>query len=196
MIKDQLLFLSRVQGVKGSLAVDSNGRMVESSWQGDVERAAAEQVAVLVSLTFHGINAEGGEAQEIYYTFENGRVVIKKLPKGSLILLCSHEVNMMFLKEAIKRCEAEIIEGLKEDEPVVLLRKTCIELLGDQATKPLEMLAVTGSSSKELHRTCKEIEDFTRLLIDEKKADQIARRMRDILRKQVIDNMTNQGEEL
>lgn len=193
-MRDQFVYLERVHGVKGVFVADAEGKLIESSWDAQEDRTAAERVALMVSLALQGIQSEGGEASQIYLTYENGRVVVSELSEGYLVVLCMLEANMLLLGEAVKRCAKEIEGYLQEKEPVERLRKVCIELLGDQATKPLEMLASTEPTSKALHRTCKEIEDYTRILIDAKKADQIAKKMREVLKNQVFNNMKDKGE--
>ncbi len=53
--------------------------------------------------------------------------------------------------------------------------------LGDHAAQALEILAAAGSKPKELLRATSDIERMTRLFINKKKADEIGRRMRDII---------------
>lgn len=188
-MKDQLAYLERVQGVKGAFVADVEGRLIESSWDSEEDRAVAERVVLMVSLALQGIQAEGGEAREIYLTYEKGRVVVNKLSAGNLVLLCASEVNMMLLKEAVKHCCAEIDKYVKETKPIELLRDVCIELLGDKAGKPLEMLASAKPTLKELRRTCKEIENFTKLLINREKAEQLTREL-----SKVLDEIEKKGE--
>lgn len=193
-MKDQLDYLKRTHGVKGAFVADAEGKIMESSWEGGDENAGAEQVSGLVSLALQGIEAEGGDAREIYLTYESGRVAVRKFSSGNLVLLCASEVNMFLLQEAVKRCVAEIEKFLQEDKPVERLQKICVELLGKQSDKPLEILASAKPTSKGLHQACKEIEEYARFFIDEKRAEQVAARMREVLRKLVADNMKNKGE--
>lgn len=73
--------------------------------------------------------------------------------------------------------------------PIDHLKKICVEMLGDYAEKPLLMLSATKNTSQELFQTCKEIENFTRLLVDTHKADELARYMREVLRKEVLGRL-------
>jgi len=188
-VKEQLAYLARVQGVEGVFVAERDGKVIETSWEAPEDRQAAERVALMVSLTFQGIETEGGRADEIYLTYENGRVVLKKLTDGNLVLLCAPDVNVLLLKEAVKRCVPKIEEYLKQGAPLERLRRICIELLGDQASKPLEMLASSKPTVKELRRTCKEIENFTKVLINRGKAEQLAREL-----SKVLDEMEKKGE--
>jgi|GEM_PF-5563416 len=71
------------------------------------------------------------------------------------------------------------------------LREICIDVLGEQAERPLKMLSETKNNSHEILQTCKQIEDYTRELIDTRKASEIAQMMRRILMNEVIRKMDN-----
>lgn len=73
------------------------------------------------------------------------------------------------------------------------LRGICAELLGEQATTPLNMLNASFTSTRDLLVTCRKIESFTRLLVDTKIAEELGRRMRKVLRKLVYSRMNSKG---
>ncbi len=191
-MKARLEYLKRTHGVKGAFLANPEGGLIESFQDGSVEDVSVEQVLDLVSLALRGIDAEGGDAEEIYLTYEKGRVGVWKLTSGFLLLLCTPDVNMFLLQEAVKRCIAGIDNFLqKEEEPVERLQKICVEILGEQSEKPLEILAAAKSTSRDLHKACKEIEEYASFFIDGKRAKQLAAKMRVVLKKQVVDNMKN-----
>ena len=56
------------------------------------------------------------------------------------------------------------------------------EVLGRQATRPLEMLQQAGDSPAGLAKAAKEIERFTRLFVDKGKAAELQRRLQIVLK--------------
>ena len=98
-----------IPGVMGGMISDEQGNMLAHSFPSFFDEDALRSVAALLADNIVGLEDATGGVRCLDMRYELGRVIIKPLPKVSLLLLCQPTVNInllfISLNVAIKKLE-------------------------------------------------------------------------------------------
>ncbi|NLI98552.1 roadblock/LC7 domain-containing protein [bacterium] len=107
-MKELLVSLHSVSGVEGTMLCDYDGNVVCHTFSDSVDEDAVSRIAYAFSL---GIQGKWGKPQAIYGTFADGRIAVRIIEKGFLIVIGKITMKQLLLKaaldRAISRMEAE-----------------------------------------------------------------------------------------
>ncbi|HEX9399583.1 MAG TPA: roadblock/LC7 domain-containing protein [Anaeromyxobacter sp.] len=185
--------LAAVPGVVGSLVFDEHGDVVASAFPPVFDPAGLRALA-------RGLCADGyyqewmaGENGALELRYADGHVLVRTVDHSWLLVLSTAQANpqllSMSLTQVVRRLRvpgaptsaAAPPAAAPEPAPLELLREIVTAELGAHAPQALELLAKAGSKPRDLVRAAEEVEKLTRLFISRKKADEIGRRMRELL---------------
>ncbi len=179
-----LLQLGGVPGVVGSMMFDPSGSMLASAFPPVFDANALQDLATQLSADGYFQEWIAGEQSALDLRYADGHVVVRPLAGSWLLVLCTAEANAqllsMSLTQVVRRLGAAQASA-KAPDPLDRLRAVVSAELGGHAPQALEILAVAGTSRKQLIRATEEVEKMTRLFISKKKAEEIAKKMREIL---------------
>ncbi len=179
-----LLQLGGVPGVVGSMVFEPSGSILASAFPPVFDTAALKDVATQLSADGYFQEWVGGEQSALDLRYADGRVVVRPVAGSWLLVLCTAEANAqllsMSLTQVVRRLGASPASA-KPPDPLDRLRAVVAAELGDHAAQALEILAVAGTTRKQLVRAAEEVEKMTRLFISKKKAEEIAKKMREVL---------------
>lgn len=178
--------LAAVPGVVGSMVFGSSGTVVASAFPPVFDLAGLQELAAQLSADGYFQEWMAGDKAALDLRYRDGRVVLRSLDGTWLLVLSTAHTNTqllaMSLTQAVRRLKVPAGEARAPVRSVLdRLRAIASGELGDHAAQALEILAAAGSKPKELLRATSDIERMTRLFINKKKADEIGRRMRDII---------------
>jgi predicted regulator of Ras-like GTPase activity (Roadblock/LC7/MglB family) len=188
--------LSAVPGVVGSMVFDREGAVVASRFPAVFDTEGLRQLAGQLSADAYFQDWLTGEGAALDLRFADGHVVVRSVGPSWLLVLCTAPTNAqlltMSLTQVVRRLRlgggSEGTRGsgslpLPAKAPSVLdrLRDIARAELGDHAAQALEILTAAGSTPKDLLKATAEIEKLTRLFISKKKADEIGRRLRQVI---------------
>lgn len=95
---DILHDIQDVAGVTGCFVADSTGQVVKSTLPGVFDGASLTLVAKTLSKTIEGLRmARRKKINELDLLFEGGRLVVKSLSPGYLLILCVPTINVPLL---------------------------------------------------------------------------------------------------
>lgn len=182
--------LAAVPGVVGGMVFDPAGVVVGSAFPEVFDPAGLRQLAGQLAADGYFQDWLAGEHASLDLRFGDGRVLVRSLGGQWLLVLCTPQANPQLLSMSLTQVsrrllatgEAATPPGVKQ-APSTLdrLRALATAELGAHAGQALELLAAAGPGSKGQLAAIADIEKMTRLFISKKKAEEIGRRMRDLL---------------
>jgi predicted regulator of Ras-like GTPase activity (Roadblock/LC7/MglB family) len=182
--------LGTVPGIVGSMVFASSGAVVASSFPPVFDPAGLQQLAAQLTGDTYFQEWLASERTALDLRYADGRVVIRSMRGSWLLVLCTAQANSpllaMSMTQAVRRLRAPAPGGAgappaRSSSALDPLRAIATAELGAHAGQALEILAAAGPRPKDLSRAVADIEKMTRLFIDKRKAEEIARMMRDVL---------------
>ncbi len=180
-----LLQLAGVPGVVGSMVFDPSGAVLASAFPPVFDPAALHEVAAQLSADAYFQEWIVGEQAVLDLRFADGHVVLRSLDGSWLLVLCTAAANAqllaMSLTQVVRRLGIPPAPARAPESPLDRMRAVVTAELGEHAAQALEILAVAGTTRKQLLRATADVEKMTRLFISKKKAEEIAEKMREVL---------------
>lgn len=113
--------LHSVPGVVGGLLIDDDGNAIAHSLPSIYDAESIKEISSTVALNIEGLQDFTGGIAFVDMRFENGRVVVKKMPRHILVLLCQQTLNtqllIISLNVVISKLERLIAEAPKPAPP-------------------------------------------------------------------------------
>jgi predicted regulator of Ras-like GTPase activity (Roadblock/LC7/MglB family) len=110
-MKEILASLHSVTGVEGTMLCDYDGNVLGHTFSKNMDEDTVSRIAYAFSL---GIQGQWGKPQAIYGTFKDGRVAVRAIEKGFLIVIGKISMKQLLLKAALDRAISRI-EAEKPD---------------------------------------------------------------------------------
>jgi predicted regulator of Ras-like GTPase activity (Roadblock/LC7/MglB family) len=182
--------LGTVPGIVGSMVFASSGAVVASSFPPVFDPTGLRQLAAQLTGDTYFQEWLASERSALDLRYADGRVVIRSMRGSWLLVLCTAQANSqllaMSMTQAVRRLRApaRADAGATAARPLSALdrlRAIATAELGAHAGQALEILAAAGPKPRDLSRAAADIEKLTRLFIDKRKAEEIARMMRDVI---------------
>jgi predicted regulator of Ras-like GTPase activity (Roadblock/LC7/MglB family) len=186
--------LAEVPGVVGSMVFETSGALVASAFPPVFERETLRQLASRLTADSYVHQWMVGEDAALGLRYADGHAVVRSLDGSSwLLVLCTAEANAqllsMSLTQIVRRLRtpgpplASVVRPATgpAPSPVERMRAVVEAELGEHAAQALDILGRAGPKPRELLRAAADVEKLTRLFIDRKKADDVGRRLREIL---------------
>ncbi|MEW6566733.1 MAG: roadblock/LC7 domain-containing protein [Chloroflexota bacterium] len=103
-----------VFGIRGSFLCNPDGEVLASTLSGQADPSMITAVARLFNRTFEGLRlARRRKVQEMDLVFEKGRLVVKNLPEGCLVIECEPNINVPLLNMTANVVVRKISQRLK-----------------------------------------------------------------------------------
>jgi len=191
--------LAGIPGVVGGMVFGASGQLVGSVFPPVFDASGLEHLAAQLSADGYFQEWIAGDDAGLDLRYADGHVVVRALDKAWLLVLCTAQTNpqllAMSLTQVVRRLRIPVtapwlqartaaeVAPPAPPPPSALdqLRALATAELGAQAGQALEILAAAGPKPKDLLRATAEVEKLTRLFISKKKAEELARKMREIL---------------
>jgi predicted regulator of Ras-like GTPase activity (Roadblock/LC7/MglB family) len=195
--------LAAVPGVVGGMVFDPAGAVVASGFPPVFDPSGLEQLAGQLSSDGYFLDWVRGEAASLDLRYGDGRVVVRTVDDQWLLVLCTPQANAqllaMSLTQVVRRLktgdgaatgELPLAAATARPAPappergpstVERLKAAAREQLGSQSSKALDILSNAGTSPAELLQAVADVENMTRLFISKKKADELGKRLRELL---------------
>jgi predicted regulator of Ras-like GTPase activity (Roadblock/LC7/MglB family) len=104
--------INAVVGVVGSFVCASDGKVLAHLMPAHFEMPALDLAARIASQTFAALEASGQRVQETDLAYDKGRLVLKNLRGGILVIVCGRNVNIPLLNltanVSVKKLAAEM----------------------------------------------------------------------------------------
>lgn len=190
--------LSGIPGVVGSLVFDQGG-VASSAFPPVFDATGLRSLATRLSSDAYFQAWIAGENGALDLRYVDGHVSIRAVDRAWLLVLCTAQANAqllsMSLTQVVRRLStpgavtgefplpAAAPPPAAPQAPSVLdqLRAIVKAELGNHASQALEILSKAGTKPRDLVRAASDVEQLTRLFISKKKAEEIARKMKDVL---------------
>jgi predicted regulator of Ras-like GTPase activity (Roadblock/LC7/MglB family) len=187
--------LATVPGVVGSFVFDGRGEVLASAFPPVFDASGLRALAERLSADGYFQEWLAGEHDGIELRYRDGHVLVRTLDGSWLLVLCTAQTNAqllaMSLTQVTRRLRAApppraadaapAAPAPVETSPQEKLRALVSAELGGHAAQALEILNAAGPKPKDLFRAAGDVEKLVRLFIDKKKADELGRRMREVL---------------
>jgi len=85
--------LNALPGVVGSMLCDDRGQVLADLFRTQIDRTASQRAAEILADNASGLATVGGPVTMLSMRFADGRMLIRRLAGGHLLLLCSPSVN-------------------------------------------------------------------------------------------------------
>jgi len=125
--------IKAVPGTLGCMVYDDQGHLVSHVFPSIFDQKMLSAAVATVSENLPGLKDYTGGVRMIDFRFQNGRIVIKPVDGGCLVILCEGTVNLQSLIISLNLAVKQVEKNLKTAAPV-----------SQQAT----VAATTSSSSK------------------------------------------------
>jgi len=192
--------LSAIPGVVGSMVFDASGQLVATEFPEVFDRSGLELLARQLSGDGYFQEWMSGDAAVLDLQYGDGHVVARSLGRQWLLVLCTLQVNgallSMSLTQVSRRLRASAdaptahasarppapAPAPVERTPAIdRLRALVSAELGSHAGQALEILGKAEPGPRGLLCAADDIERLTRMFINRKKADELGRKMRELL---------------
>jgi hypothetical protein len=181
--------LAAVPGVVGSLVFDGRGAVLASVFPPVFDAGGLRALAERLSADGYFQEWMSSDDSALELRFLDGNVVVRTLAGAWLLVLCTAQANAqllgMSLTQVVRRLRAAPPGPAQPPPapatPLDRLRALVREELGAQAGQALEILNAAGPKPKDLARAAADVEKLTRLFIDKHKAEELGRKMKDVL---------------
>ncbi len=194
--------LGQIPGVVGTVIYGREGLVEASRFPAVFEQTTVAQVASSLAQDAYLEEWLKGPAACLDLRFNEGRVVVRPLPGGWLLVLCTPQVNAQLLNlsltQGLRRLQrdgvrpsvpptaAPVRASAPTPDPTEVLRGRLVAVaeagLGQYAPQAVELLA-RASSIGGLAEAAGEVEKMTRLFVSRKKADELAQKLRAVFEK-------------
>lgn len=192
--------LSAIPGVVGSMVFDRQGEVVATEFPPVFEETGLRRLAARLATDAYFQEWLGGDQALLDLRFADGTVVVRPVDGTWLLVLCTLQANAQLLAMSLTqvarrlRLGAGPAHGAPGGErgragppapapPTRLERLQAIVQaeLGGHAAQALEILGAAGPATPALKAAAADIEKLTRLFISRRKADEIGKRLRDVI---------------
>lgn len=193
--------LGAIPGVVGSMVFDASGAVIATAFPEVFDRSSLDQLAGQLAGDGYFQEWMSGDSAVLDLHYGEGHVVARSLSGQWLLVLCTPQVNgqllTMSLTQVARRLRASaeaptarasatppfVPAPAAEGRPRAPDRLCALVTaeLGSHAAQALEILAAAGQEPKALLAAAEEIERLTRMFISRKKADELGRKMRELL---------------
>jgi predicted regulator of Ras-like GTPase activity (Roadblock/LC7/MglB family) len=117
-VEEYLRDLGGVVGVQGACVVDGEGKILASSLSADFPPHAVETVGRTFTRTLEALRvARRRKVQDADLLYENGRLVVKNLAEGCLIIHCAPGINVPLLNLTANVVARRLQEQMKAKAP-------------------------------------------------------------------------------
>lgn len=101
-MQELLREIDSVVGVRGAVLCNLEGEILATTLKGEVDPGTITAVARTFNRTFEGLRlARRRKVQEMDLVFEKGRLVVKNLPEGCLVVECVPNINVPLLNMTV-----------------------------------------------------------------------------------------------
>ncbi len=185
--------LAAIPGVVGALVFDAGGEIEASAFPAVFDTGALTKLAAQLSSDMYFQQWLTGDEAALSLRFLDGYVAVRALGEAWALVLCTAQANeqllSMSLTQLVRRLKATGGAGMPAARapqplaPTVLDRLHAIarDELGEHAAKAVEILSSAGPKPTNLVGAISEVEKMVRLFISKKKAEELARLMREAL---------------
>ena len=180
--------LAAIPGVAGALVFDAAGAVEASSFPAVYDTATLAQLATQLTSDAYFQEWLAGDRSELSLRFADGHVAVRSLGGAWALVLCSVQTNeqllSMSLTQLVRRLRAN---GGARPQPAPTptprdrLQAIARAELGEHAAQALEILTAAGPAPGDLTRAVADVEKMVRMFISKKKAEELARLMREAL---------------
>lgn len=177
--------LAAVPGVVGTAVFDAAGAVQAFAFPPVFDRAAVDALAAHLAGDAYFQAWLGAPDAALTMRFLDGSVTVRSLGGAWVLVLGTAQANeqllAMSLTQLVRRLEALGAAAAPTASAAERLQQIARAELGDHADQAIELLAAAGPGADALAAAVAEVEKLVRLFISRKKAEEIARRMRDAL---------------
>lgn len=185
--------LSAIPGVVGSMVFDATG-LRGAAFPALFDRQALEGLARELAQDTFFQEWTQGEGALYELRFAEGRVSVRPVDAGWLLVLCTAQANpqlvAMSLTQVMRRVKAGGAPATSPPRPpapvppVPLLERLQAVVRAElkaNSDQALEMLTKAGNDPRALSGAVADVEQLVRLFISRKQADDVGRKLRDVL---------------
>jgi predicted regulator of Ras-like GTPase activity (Roadblock/LC7/MglB family) len=139
-----LVEINKVAGVTGSFVSDNSGRVIASSFSGDVDMTSIRGVAREVVQTSAVLSVVQEPVGELDFAYARSRVVARDLDDSVLVVLCDPGADIPMLRMTLNvaatelRDDAELKSSLRDSLKVKQVLESELDELSWQLLKVLE----------------------------------------------------------
>jgi predicted regulator of Ras-like GTPase activity (Roadblock/LC7/MglB family) len=112
--------INAVLGVIGSFVCSIDGEIVARAMPGKHDTEKLELAARVIIQTSQALEMSGQKIAEADFLYGDGRLIVKNLPGGSLIILCARNINLPLLNLATTNALKKLEIKLKQSVPAVV----------------------------------------------------------------------------
>lgn len=110
--------INSVIGVTGSFVCLSDESIAAQALPASFDANSVALAARVATQTFHALESSGRHIAEADLTFEQGRLILKNLRGGILVIVCARNINLPFLNLTANVAAKKIADELKPKVPV------------------------------------------------------------------------------
>ena len=191
--------LSAIPGVVGSLVFDRQGEVVAAEFPPVFEETGLRQLAARLAADGYFQEWLAGDQALLDLRFADGTVVVRPVDDTWLLVLCTLQANAQLLAMSLTQVARRLRLGggghgargadrgqAATPAPAPPSRLERLEAivraeLGGHAAQALEILSAAGTATPGLAAAAADIEKLTRLFISRRKADEIGKKLRDVI---------------
>jgi predicted regulator of Ras-like GTPase activity (Roadblock/LC7/MglB family) len=116
-MEEVLKQIKTVPGTLGCMVYDDQGHLVSHVFPGIFDQKMLSTAVATVSENLPGLKDYTGGVRMIDFRFQNGRVVVKPVEGGCLVILCEGTVNLQSLMIALNIAVKQVEKNLKTVSP-------------------------------------------------------------------------------
>jgi predicted regulator of Ras-like GTPase activity (Roadblock/LC7/MglB family) len=187
--------LAAIPGVVGVLVFDVAGAIEASAFPAVFDAGGLTQLAARLTSDAYFQEWLAGDRATLSLRFQDGHVTVRALGGAWALVLCAAQTNEQLLSMSLTQLVHRLRKASAAARPVEppapappaaptaldRLQEIARAELGEHAAKAVELLSAAGPKPKELVRAVADVEKMVRLFISKKKAEDLARRMREVL---------------
>lgn len=193
--------LSAIPGVVGSMVFDRQGEVVATEFPPVFEETGLRQLATRLAGDGWFQEWLGGDQTQLDLRFADGTVVVRPVDGTWLLVLCTLAANAQLLAMSLTQVARRLRlgagpapggRGAERAQPAAApppapptrlerLQAIVQAELGGHAAQALEILGAAGPAAPALLAAAVDIEKLTRLFISRRKADEIGKKLRDVI---------------
>lgn len=186
---EALQLLGAVPGVVGGLVFDRAGEVRDVFFPQVFDPGGLRTLAGRLAGDGYFQEWMATENSALELRYPDGHVLVRTVDGAWLLVLCTAQTNAQLLAMSMTQVARRLhAEAAREPEPpsppptlAEQLRALVSAELGAHAAQALEILNLAGPEPEDLARAAADVEKLTRLFIDRRKAEDLGRKMREIL---------------
>lgn len=114
-MQELLREIESVVGVRGAFLCSPEGEILASTLKGEADPGKITAVARTINRTFEGLRlARRRKVQELDLVFEKGRLVVKNLAEGCLVIECTPNMNVPLLNMTVNLVLRKLPQYVRE----------------------------------------------------------------------------------